>query len=467
MRTCAEPAGSGRVARFGVLLAVAVVAVLAVVASACGADGQPGSAMAPSPVQREADDGPLPPDLEAEPESSEADSDDGPVLALDPVESSEADSDDGPVLALDSVEPSEADAEAEPSEPESSEADEPALGALPSGPPYQAELPWGSFLLAGRIAQRMNLNQTLRLVLSVAPEGDSDPAMGDGWKQGVEEAAERHGADIEAVVLGAAGADPAARADEIDSLIVAGDVDCLAVEAPAPDAFGAEELARVMDKAVNSGVAVFTVGADSAASRRFAHYGLEDRAAGAFAGSVVGQWSADTGIWLRVGAVLALDAQDPASRLRMEGFIEAITRVLPDIYFLNGPDDAPSLGAGTGDVYAAFREWILAHPDVDIALYAGPGLERVAAPVAELGLWGDVSVAGFEMSETLGNYIRDGVVVAAMVADPAAAAAAAAGACADFLLVGVYETGQVPVDPVAVTEANVDDGPWALEEQPS
>ena len=450
MRTCAEPAGSGRVARFGVLLAVAVVAVVAVVASACGADGQPGSAIAPSPVPREADDGPLPPDLEAEPESSEADADDGPVLALDPVE------------------PSEADAEAEPSEPEpESEADEPALGALPSGPPYQAELPWGSFLLSGRTAQRINLNQTLRLVLSVAPEGDSDPAMGDGWKQGVEEAAERHGADIEAVVLGAAGADPAARADEIDSLIVAGDVDCLAVEAPAPDAFGADELARVMDKAVNSGVAVFTVGTDSAASRRFAHYGLEDRAAGAFAGSVVGQWSADTGIWLRVGAVLALDAQDPASRLRMEGFIEAITRVLPDIYFLNGPDDAPSLGAGTGDVYAAFREWILAHPDVDIALYAGPGLERVAAPVAELGLWGDVSVAGFEMSETLGNYIRDGVVVAAMVADPAAAAAAAAGACADFLLAGAYDTGHVPIDPVAVTEANVDDGPWALAEQPS
>ena len=410
------------------------VAVVAVVASACGADGQPGSAVAPSPVPREADDGPLPPDLEAEPESSEADSDDGPVLALDPVESSEA--------------------------------DEPALGALPSGPPYQAELPWGSFLLSGRIAQRMNLNQTLRLVLSVAPEGDSDPAMGDGWKQGVEEAAERHGADIEAVVLGAAGADPAALADEIDSLIVAGDVDCLAVEAPAPDAFGADELARVMDKAVNSGVAVFTVGADSAASRRFAHYGLEDRAAGAFAGSVVGQWSADTGIWLRVGAVLALDAQDPASRLRMEGFIEAIARVLPDIYFLNGPDDAESLGAGPGgDVYAAFREWILAHPDVDIALYAGPGLERVAAPVAELSLWGDVSVVGFEMNEMLGNYMRDGVVVAALVADPAAEAAAAAGACGDFLLAGAYETGHVPVDPLVVTEANVDDGPWALAEQ--
>ena len=444
MQTRAEPAGSGRVARFGVLVAGAVLAVLAVVASGCSGDSEPESAVAPSPVATVADDGPLPSDLDTEPEQSEADAGRAQP-APDPVEPSAADT-----------------------EPEPSDGDGPALAAWPSGPPYEAELPWGNFLLSGRTAQRLNLNQTLRFVLSAAPaaEDGSAPAMGDGWRMGAEEAAERHGADIEAVVLDATDADPAARAEEIDSLIVSGDVDCLAVEAPAPDEFGAEELARMIDKAVNAGVAVFTVGADSADSKRFAHYGMQDRSAGVLAGTVVGQWSADSGIWLRVGAVLASDAQDPGSRLRMEGFIEAVTRVLPDIYFVNGPDDAESLGAGPGgDVYAAFREWILAHPDVDIALYAGPGLVRVAAPVAELGLWGDVSVVGFEMSETLGNYMRDGVVVAALVADPAAEAAAAAGACGDFLLAGAYETGHVPVDPLVVTEANVDDGPWALAEQ--
>ena len=284
--------------------------------------------------------------------------------------------------------------------------------------------------------------------------------MSEAWTRAVQEAAERRGADIEAVVLGPHGADPAVQAAEIDSLLLMGDADCLVVEAPWSGTSEPAELARVINRATNSGVPVFVVGADIEASQRFAYFGMEDRSAGFAAGSAVGQWAIDAKIWLRVGGVVARNAEDPGARLRMQGFIDGLTVQLPEIQFANRPGSAQSLGSRPGDAYELSRAWILDHPDVDILLVADSGLETVASAIAAEALYGDVSAVGFELSDTVVSYIRDGVVAAALVPDSAAAAAAAAAACTDFLLSGVYETGHVAVDPLAVTEANVDDGVW-------
>ena len=115
-------------------------------------------------------------------------------------------------------------------------------------------------------------------------------------------------------------------------------------------------------------------------------------------------------------------------------------------------------------MYDETQEWILDHPDVDIIFFPDAGLEPAAAVIADWALYGDVSLAGFHMSPTVGDFIRDGVVVAAMLTGLADQAAAAAEACGDFLLAGAFHTGHVPIDPVAVTDENVDSRDWALPE---
>ena len=257
------------------------------------------------------------------------------------------------------------------------------------------------------------------------------------------------------------GGDAAAGVDEIDLLVQAGDVDCLVVEAPGAAELGAAELTGMIDRAVDAGVPVFVLGADSSDSKRFAFFGAEERSAGVVAGTVVGRWASDSYVWIRKVGLLAGDPQNPVSLLRMEGFVEGLGGELLGIDFVNDPESALPVGFDPLDAYDLVRAWILAHPDVDVLLHADSGLETVAAAIADEGLYGDVSAVGFEMSEAVGDYIRDGVVVAALVRDSAAEGAAAAGACGDFLLAGVYEMGHVPVDPVAVTEANVNDGDWA------
>ena len=333
----------------------------------------------------------------------------------------------------------------------------------PQSPPYRAELPSGVFVLADRIAQKLTLDQTLSVVLSVAgPSGEgSGPAMGAGVHVGAAETSERHGAGVEARTVGADGADQAA---QIDDLVVSGEVDCLVVEPPADDPSAAQAVARAMDRAVNAGVPVFTVGGDSADSRRFAFYGLDELSAGRLTGSVVGRWAVEGRILLRKAGVLAGDAASEESQQLMEGFVAGITAELPDIEFVNGPGDVESFGSEYFEFYDEAGEWILAHPDVDIIFVTGAGLEPAAAFIADRALYGDVSLAGFDMSETVRDYIYEGVVVAAMVPGAANQAAAAAQACGDFLLAGVYDTGAVAVDPVAVTDDNLDERDWTLPE---
>ena len=337
---------------------------------------------------------------------------------------------------------------------------------LPPGPPYRAELPSGPFLLNSRTAQKLALDQTLRFVLSVgSAAGDgSAPAMGAGFTAGAAESSERHSARLEASVVGPDHAAPAVQAQQIDDLIVSGGLDCLVVEVAEAAEADSGVLATAIDKAVNSGVPVFTVSGDSADSRRFAFYGLDALGAGARAGEAVGRWAVDGRILLRQAGVLTGDATSERSQRLMEGFIAGITAELPDLEFVNGPDTVESFGFDPVEVYDEAGEWILAHPDVDVVFFTDEGMEPASRFIADRALYGDVSLAGFWMSEKVPNYIREGVVVAAVLPGLANQAAAAAEACGDFLLVGAYNTGHVAVDPVVVTEDNVEDRDWAQPE---
>ena len=434
--------GLGTRAALGARRAVCLVALGALLASACGG----GDGGAPQPV--------------AAPTSTAAPDQEVATATTEPPATTEAPATTEPPATTEAPATTEPPATTEA--PATTEPPATTVPPRPQSPPYRAELEWGTFLLADRTARKLlTLDETLSFVLSVGAtsDGGSGPAMGEGWVRGAEEAAARHGAAIEARVVGPWGDDLDAQAEEIDELVTAGEVDCLAVEAPAGG-----ELARVIDRAANSGVPVFTVGGDSPGSRRFAFYGLDDRGAGVHTGRLVGRWAVDGRILLRKGAVLAADAADGRSRVLMEGFIDGVGEELPDLEFVNGADTAASLGADPDAAYEAAGEWIEANPDVDIIFLPDPSLEQASRYIAAQALYGEVSTAGFHMSDSVVNYVYEGVVVAAMVAGLANQAAAAADACGDFLLAGAYDTGHVAVDPTGVTEANLEEREWTAPE---
>ena len=331
----------------------------------------------------------------------------------------------------------------------------------PSGPPHTAELLWGDFELSDRIAARLDNGEELNFVISLAATGETGMAASfeHGWSQAAAELAEEHGVDINARVLGPNSADAEAQAAAIESLLASGDIDCLVVEAAGP-----RLLTDIIDTAVQAGVPTYSAGGDSPDSKRFAFYGIDDQAAGQAAGSLVGQWAADGGILVRRAGVLTGDAGDQRSFDLMRGFVAGLSEIHSGVEWVNGPADVDSFGFEPFAVYDESEAWVLNNIDVDVVFHTDSGLESVARVIADQLLYGDMYAVGFHMNQAVTDYIRERVVVAAMVQGFADQAQQAGLACGDFLLGGVHETGHVVFEPTAVTRDNIDETEWTLPE---
>ena len=332
----------------------------------------------------------------------------------------------------------------------------------PAGPPHVAELAWGNFVLADRIAAKLDSGDALNFVLSLtAVGGDAAAALGSGWSEAAADVAEQHGIDVNARVIGPNSADAEAQAATIESLVASADIDCLAVQAANP-----RLLDGAIDAAVEAGVPAFAVSGDSPDSKRFAFYGIDAHAAGFSAGQLVGQWAADGGILVRRAAVLTGDAGTQSYFDLMRGFIEGFGEIHSGVEFVNGPADVESFGFEPVAVYNATEAWVLDNLDVDIVFHTDTGVEALAEVMADQLLYGDMYAVGFHMSPQVADYIRERLVVASMVTGSAEHARLAGLACGGFLLEGVHETGHVVLEPAAVTRDNVDDTDWTLPESP-
>ena len=211
---------------------------------------------------------------------------------------------------------------------------------------------------------------------------------------------------------------------------------------------------------------MFTVGGDSAESRRFAFYGLDDRAAGKLVGTTVGEWAAQSGILVAKAGVLTGDAANPRHQARMEGFIEGLLEIHSGVEFANRPGEGvESLGFDPDQVYAAVDAWVGAHLDVDMVFHTDRGMAQVARVIAERSLYGDMYTAGFHMSDQLANYIRDGVVTVAVAQGPGRPGPKRGGArAASSCWTAPHEVGRVVHEPLLATRDNVEAVDWTLPE---
>ena len=303
---------------------VAAVGVLAVVAAACGDDD-------PLTV----DEAPVPaPTTAAQDPAAQPDPEDDQPGGAEPGEDASGEDEPG----------EDAPAGSEPGEVEPPATTEPPP-AEPTGPPHVAELAWGNFELAERIAAKLAAGERLNVVISLTATGEGSFAESfeHGWSAAAAAASGEHGTEINARVIGPNRADIEAQAATIESLLDTGDIDCLAVEAANPG-----HLDAAIDAAIDAGVPVFAVGGDSPDSRRFAFYGPDHAEAGRAAGSLVGQWAAEGGILVRVAGVLTGDAGNQGSYDLMRGFVAGLTEIHSGVVWANGPDDVESFGHRPG-----------------------------------------------------------------------------------------------------------------------
>lgn len=324
------------------------------------------------------------------------------------------------------------------------------------GAPHEVEFDWGTFTLNDQVASKLESGDPLNFVLSI--EGTGIPvfgaAMAAGWDRGIEGYSDQH--PIEGRVVGPVDTDIAAQVAEIDSLLASGSVDCLAFEAHEPGPY-----IDVIDQAMEDGIPVFGVNADSPDSKRIAFYALDELSAGTTAGEITADIISEEGLDVQTAALMTGSVEGPWAQNRMKGFMEGLQGKLPDVEFINGPnEDIESQGFDAPQVYSAVEAYINGHPDVDLIFHTDQGVEQVGKAIQDLGLTGEMWAAGFNVSEGIVEYIKSGEILVSVGQGFSNQAEAGAKACAEFLLNGEYETGHVVLDPVPVTAENADEKDW-------
>jgi len=111
-----------------------------------------------------------------------------------------------------------------------------AAAARQAGPPGTVQLPSGSFTLSSSISSKVTQKKTLNFVLSIEGTGIPifGPAMSDGWKKGSSAVQSQYSVKIHEQVIGPVSTNMPAQVSQINSMLKAGQIDCLAFEAHAP-----------------------------------------------------------------------------------------------------------------------------------------------------------------------------------------------------------------------------------------
>jgi ABC-type sugar transport system substrate-binding protein len=333
-----------------------------------------------------------------------------------------------------------------------------ALARPTAGPPIEVQLPSGSFTLDDSIRSKVQGKKSLNFVLSIEGTGIPifGPAMADGWKKGASEVEKQYGAKVHQQVIGPVNTDIPTQVSQINSMLKAGQIDCLAFEAHAPGPY-----VGVVNQAIKMGIPVFSVNADSPSSHRIAFYGPDEFTGGEAAGKTVGQWAKKNNVSLKDAALMTGSVEGPWAQNRMKGFMKGIKSVLPSIHFVNSPTKGiKSQGFTQATVYADAKAYIQGHPDVQVIFHTDQGVEMVAKAINDLHLKGKVYTAGYNIDAPIASYVKSGPVVVTMVQGFARQAKAGAKACGDFLLAGKYKTGHVVIPPQAVTKSNVSATDW-------
>jgi len=300
---------------------------------------------------------------------------------------------------------------------------------------------WGEFKLAQRIIDKAASGQALNVVIN--NQGVATPIFGTEQKIGTDRgcAANQAKLTIACRLTGPASTDATAQLAELETLLSSGQVDCLGIESPTPDAF-----VDIINKYVAAGVPVFTQNTDVPNSNRFAFFALNERQAGnangvATANLVKAKGYAIDTIGMGSGGPEAPWAQD-----RMGGFLAGYKTVYPDAKFAQ--EEKTGLPTGnkytTEEVVSSVGPYLAGNPNVTLFFHTDQGVEGVGLVIKDKNLTGKVWTSGFNVSLQLLDLMDAGIILVTINQGFDNQAEAAVNACVNY-----FTTGDTPADPLA------------------
>lgn len=343
-------------------------------------------------------------------------------------------------------------------------------GAAQTGPPYSVTTSWGTFKLSPAIAAKIAAKQPLNFVLSFQTLASvGAPAfLAAGMKAAAAAIHSKYGVTVNTKVIGPAQTDPVAQISQVQQAVLAGQVDCLAVEPVTPDAF-----TNVLNDAITKGVPAFTVNTDSPQSHRFAYYGPNDtdltgaNQLGIAAGKYVVNWAQQNNVTLHKVALITGDTTAPWAQGRMQGFMQTLQATFPNIQFVGTPTNAFTTGYDDPTIISKMQAFITGHPDVDFYFDSDWGSKDIGKIIGQTNLKGKVYTLGYNVDSTYLDEVTAGNVVATLDQRFDLQAGNWVTGCADFLLAGKTVTGNQYVPPTVVNTATVADARQRLASQQS
>jgi ribose transport system substrate-binding protein len=300
---------------------------------------------------------------------------------------------------------------------------------------------WGTFKLAQRIIDKAASGQALNVVVN--NQGVAIPVFGAEQKIGTDRgcAANQAKLKIACRLTGPASTDATAQLAELETLLSSGQVDCLGIESPTPDAF-----VDIINKYVAAGVPVYTQNTDVPNSNRFAFFALNERASGNADGVATANLVKAKGYTIDTIGMGSGGPEAPWAQDRMGGFEAGYKTVFPDAKFAQ--DEKTGLPTGkdytTEEVVSSVGPYLTGNPNVNLFFHTDQGVEGVGLVIKDKNLTGKVWTSGFNVTLQILDLMDAGIILVTINQGFDNQAEAAVNACVNYLT-----TGDTPADPLA------------------
>jgi ABC-type sugar transport system substrate-binding protein len=323
----------------------------------------------------------------------------------------------------------------------------PMSGPKPDGSPSSVTMPWGTFKLSDKIAEKVAKHEPLNVVYSYMASGlplFSQQQL-SGFQSGCASAESIY--PITCSSIAPVQPDANQQVSQIQAKLAVNQVDCMSILPVTSDS--AE---RVVNDMMDKGIPVFTVGLPTH-GHEFTNFTQIPLKEGATAAKVVLDWMKANGKDLKVFAVSGGDPSQTWAQGRMKGFHDAIMAAIPGAKFLATETNPINTSYNPGKVYDTYRTFLVAHPEVQFIENVDFGAEHADRAIAELNRTGQVFTIGWNVSKGQLDGIEKDIQVALLDQRWPDQGAFGAAACARFVADGEVLPNTQTLQPVL--KANV------------
>lgn len=320
------------------------------------------------------------------------------------------------------------------------------------------KFPWGTFKLSSQIQKKIKDHQPLVLDLSyqATAEPGAPALLRAGLADGAKYLKQRYGVTVKVNLIGTPQTDPPTQISQIQSLVSAGQVDCVGVEPVTPGAF-----TNVINSTMKSGVPVMTVNTDSPASHRIAYYGVDDTnpKSPLWTGNVAGQftvkWARQHHITLKTAALITGDTTASWAQGRMRGWLNAVKHAFPGIQVTGTPTNAFTTGYTPATIQSDMQSFMTGHASVQFYFDSDWGAAEIAQLIGTQHLKGKVFTLGFNVDSTYLKDLQQGTLIGTIDQRYDLQAENFVKGCGNFLFGGVVPSRNEYIKPSIWTPANV------------